>query len=141
MKLIKLPGWHYYVDELNHETLKTDNVGKWMFFYKGTEGHKYAEEKCQKAVEQGIVYEAKVSDNILEGVSCYYLNLDDITRHKAVIQYFLDNNMINKTKSGKLYNISFKLDKQTIAGDYGVDFKPILKLDEFVDLNTGKWIR
>ena len=141
MRLIKVPGWHYYVDELNYENLNTDKVGKWMFFYKGAEGHKYAEEKCQKAVEQGIVYETKVSDNILEGVSCYYLNLDDMARHKAVIQYFLDNNMISKTKSGKLYNISFKLDKQTMAGDYGVDFKPVLKLEEFINLNTGKWIR
>lgn len=141
MKMIKLPGWRYYLDEVNHDSLDVNKAGKWMFFYRGPEAQKFAEDKCRLAVEQNIVCEAKVSDNPVEGVSCYYLSYDDIAGHKRVIQYFLENNMINRTKTGRLYNISFKLDQQTSAGEYGLDFKATIKLEDFVDLNTGKWLK
>ena len=39
----------------------------------------------------------------------------------------------------KLYDISFKLDNQTMAGKYGSDFTASLKLSQLLDLNTGKW--
>lgn len=48
--------------------------------------------------------------------------------------------MIRKTKSGRLYNISFKFDKQTDAHLYGKDFKGTIKLDQFIDLNTGEFL-
>lgn len=55
-----------------------------------------------------IVLEAKHSD-AEEGVACFYLECDDTETHKKVIQFFLDNDIIQKAKSRKLYNISFKL--------------------------------
>ena len=48
--------------------------------------------------------------------------------------------MIKKTKSGKLYNIGFKYDSQTRNCEYGDDFKAEIKLEQFVDLNTGKML-
>ena len=141
MKIIDVPGWRYFVDEVRHGSLNQNKVGKWMFFYKSPDAHDFAAKRCREAVEKGIVCEAKVSDNPVEGVSCFYLNCDDLDGHKGIIQYFLDNNMVSRTKTGRLYNISFKLDRQTIAGEYGSDFKPVLKLEEFIDLNTGSWIR
>ena len=53
----------------------------------------------------------------------------------------LDNDLIKRTKAGKLYNISFKYDSQTLANQYGDDFKGELKLENFVDLFTGEWIK
>ena len=41
---------------------------------------------------------------------------------------------------GKLYNISFKHDTQTLAGEYGDDYHSDIKLEEFVNLETGEWI-
>ena len=64
-----------------------------------------------------------------------------MTAHKKVIAFFLENDLVRRTKSGKLYNISFKLDVQTIAGQYQNDFKAAVKLADFVDLTTGKWLR
>lgn len=90
-------------------------------------------------MEQEIVWEAKCSDSY-DGVACFYLNIDDIERHKRILQYFLDHDMIRRTKTGRLYNISFKLDNQTMAGAYGDDFKAELKLENLMDLNTGKWL-
>ena len=50
----------------------------------------------------------------------------------------MDNELIQKTKTGRLYNISFKFDDQTRAGKYGADFKGVIKLAQFIDLNIGE---
>lgn len=50
-------------------------------------------ELCRKAVEEGVVLEAKHS-NADDGASCFYLECDDIERHKKVIQFFLNSDMI-----------------------------------------------
>ena len=54
----------------------------------------------------------------------------------------LDNGLIRKTKSGKLYYISFKYDSQTYAGKYkgGGVFAGEIKLADFVDLESGKFV-
>lgn len=53
----------------------------------------------------------------------------------------LDNGLVRKTKSGKLYNISFKYDAETYAGKYkGSGFAGKIKLADFVDLETGEFI-
>ena len=67
------------------------------------------------------------------------LECDDMESHKKVIQFFLDNDMIQKTKTGKLYNISFKLDDQTRAGEYGDMIQSEINLEQFLDLYTGEW--
>lgn len=100
---------------------------------------KFIEKVCKDAVGKDIVCEAKHS-NAEEGVACFYLNIKDIENHKKVIKYFIENNMIKKTKSGRYYNISFKLDEQTRAGQYGDDFVAEIRLDKFINLDTGEWI-
>lgn len=75
-----------------------------------------------------------------EGVSCFYLNGDDIDTHKKLIQFFMDNNLICKTKKRRFYNISFIFDDQTRAGEYGDDFKGEIKLEQFIKRDTGEWI-
>ena len=52
----------------------------------------------------------------------------------------LDNNLIKKTKNGRLHNISFKFDEQTYTGQYGTDFNGLIKLAYFLDLDTGEWL-
>ena len=53
----------------------------------------------------------------------------------------LNNNLIRRTKDGRLYNLSFKLNVQTRSGEYGKDFKAELKLSDLIDLNTGEWLQ
>lgn len=48
-----------------------------------------------------------------QGVSCFYLNGNDREGHKKILSYLLDNGLVRKTKTGKLYNISFKYDSET----------------------------
>lgn len=57
-----------------------------------------------------------------------------------MIQFMMGNKLIKKTKTGKFYNISFKFDDQTRAGEYGADFEGKIKLEQFIDLYTGEWI-
>lgn len=76
-----------------------------------------------------------------EGVCCFYLNGNDRESHKRVLSYMLENGLIRKTKTGKLYNISFKFDTETYAGKYkGSGFSGKIKLADFVDLETGEFI-
>lgn len=134
MERIELGGWVFYLSG-KEELLDEHKCGKWMFFFSNRE---FAEEICQNAIEAGVVYECKHSD-AEEGVACFYLNGDDIENHKRAIRFFLNNNLIRRTKTGKLYNIGFKYDDQTRAGKYGNEFKAEIKLDRFIDLNTGEW--
>lgn len=148
MKTLTNLGWIYYIGDTSE--LIEDKVGKWMYFFKESDNVNYVKKLCADAVEQGIVSEAKHtnpdsfglnpygSDD--SGVCCFYLNCDDIDRHKKVLSYFIKNNMIQKTKTGKLYNISFKLDNQTRAMEYGDKFKGKITLSDFIDLETGEWI-
>ena len=106
-----------------------------MYFFDGAEK---AAKLCKEAVENGIVAEAKHSD-ASSGVCCFYLNGDDMEAHRKTIQFFLDHQLIRKKGDGTLYNISFKYDRQTHAGEYGEEFHPEISLDRFVDLKTGEW--
>ncbi len=134
MQTVKLGPWIYYLSG-KEEILDEHKCGKWMYFFADKER---AASLCKSAIDENVVYECKHSD-AEDGVACFYLNGDDIENHKRVIQFFLDNDLIRKTKAGKLYNIGFKFDDQTRAGEYGGDFKAEIKLEKFLDLNTGKW--
>lgn len=136
------PWWSYYIDTKLALELDEHRCGKWMFFFTDIE---FAEEICRKAALQKIVAECKHSSaEVLlrkrRGVACFYLNMDDDETHRRVIAFMLEHELIRKTKSGKLFNISFKLDDQTRAREYGHAFKAQIKLEDFVDLETGEFL-
>ena len=121
--------------------LKSHKCGKWMYFFNDQE---FAMSMCEKAISENVCYECKCTDmeqmGTASGVICFYLNGDDIKNHYRIIQFMIDNELIRKTKTGRLYNISFKFDDQTRGGKYGADFEGKIKLEQFIDLNTGAWI-
>lgn len=45
--------------------------------------------------------------------------------------------MVQKTPESRLYNIAFKYDSRTSAGEYGEGFVTEIKLTDFIDLDTG----
>ena len=100
------------------------------------------------AVLDGVVIEVKYSspETAIEAgskqdVYCFCLNGNDRKGHKRILSYMLDNGLVRRTKSGKLYNISFKFDSETYAGKYkGSGFSGKIKLADFVDLETGEFI-
>ena len=139
MKYLETSGWFHYGSD---ETYKFDyeKCGKWMPRFLDQE---YAKSICKKAIDEGICYECKCSvlrPQDRDGVICIYLNCDDIEGHKRVINFMIENNLIRKTSAGKMYNMSFKLNSQTRAHEYGEDFKAEIKLEDFIDLYTGEWI-
>ena len=121
LKKVSNAYWVYYVNEAEAKKFDDSKVGKWMYFFKDND---FAAKICEKA----------------DGVCCFYLHFDDKEAHKRCITYFLENGLIRKTKAGKLYNISFKLDDQTRNGEYGDGFVSEIKLANFVNLETGEWI-
>lgn len=137
---IRRNGWFWYLSE-QENFLEKDKCGKWMYFFDNQE---FAQQICERAIEENICYACKCTDmetrQSQTGVICFYLNGDDIENHKRIIRFMIDNNLIQKTKTGRFYNISFKFDDQTRAGEYGANFKGQIKLDEFINLQTGKFI-
>ncbi len=148
MKIQEDIAWIYYIGDTSK--LIKDKVGKWMIFFKMSDNIEHIKKLCSDAVEQGIVAEVKHTNPQSiglnpygtpdSGVCCFYLNCDDLEGHKKVLSYFINNNMINRTKSGRLYNLSFKLDSQTRAKEYGEDFNSNIKLSNYINLDTEEWI-
>ena len=138
--MIRQFGWVWFLSG-KEKLLLPDKCVKWMYFFNDQE---FAQNICQKAIDEDICYECKCTDMELTGeptgVICFYLNGDDIENHKRVIQFMIANDLIRKTKTGKYFNISFKFDNQTRAGEYGADFEGKIKLEQFIDLTTGEWI-
>lgn len=138
--MIRQFGWFWFLSG-KEDNLDPEKCGKWMYFF---DDQQFAQEICQKAIEQNVCYECKCTDMELTGeqtgVICFYLNGDDIENHKRVITFMMNNDLIRKTKTGKYYNNSFKFDNQTRAGEYGADFEGKIKLEQFIDLQTGAWV-
>lgn len=134
MRIVQQSVWVFYIGD--DSIFEPNKVGKWMYFFGDKQ---FAARICREAVEKGVVAVAKHS-NENTGVACFYLNCDDRAAHKKVITFFIKNNLIQKTKTGRLYNISFKLDNQTLAGEYGENFHSEIKLEKFINLDTGQWI-
>lgn len=144
MERIEQGCWVFYLQDRKTLNLDKEKSGKWMFFYE-LKDMDFAEKICFNAVKNGIVNEAKYQfkkrrENEKEGVVCFYLNMDDMETHKKIIFYMMQNNLIRKTKLGKYYNISFKLNTQTQAGEYGNNYKSDVKLSNFINLETGEWL-
>lgn len=139
--MIRQFGWYWYFSG-QENPLEEHKCGKWMCFF---DNQKFAKQICQKAIDENVCYECKCTDmeTVMSstGVICFYLNGDDIENHKRVIYFMIDNNLIRKTKTGRFYNNSFKFDVQTLSGEYGADFEGKIKLADFIDLNTGIWIK
>lgn len=139
--MLRMGGWFWFQAEGGSLYDLNDKSGKWMYFFTDQE---LAIELCAKAIEEHACYKCKCTDletiMRLSGVICFYLNGDDIEGHKRIITFMIENNLIRKTKKGKLFDISFKFNEQTSAGEYGADFEGQLKLSQFVDLNSGEWI-
>ena len=133
-------GW-YWFSSGKEALLDKEKCGKWMCYFTNLS---FALLICQKALDQKVCYECKCSDLMStqkeQGVICFYANGDDVDNHKRIIQFMLDNDLIEETNSGKLRNISFKFDHQTRAGEYGANYKGKIKLNQFLDLESGEWL-
>lgn len=139
--MLNLGGWYWYLSG-EEDKLDKHKCGKWMYFFSDQE---FAQKICEAAIETGACCACKCT-NMEEqmrntGVICFYINGDDTKNHYRVIDFMLRNDLIRKTKTGKYYNNSFKFDDQTGAGEYGADFEGKIKLDEFINLETGEHIR
>ncbi|CDE15485.1 putative uncharacterized protein [Clostridium sp. CAG:288] len=136
MKTLNLRGYIFYISD-NWTNHNTNKIGKWMYFFNNKD---FISKICKKAIEENIVDTCKhTNDN--DGVACFYIEYDNLNAHRKVINFFLENNLIPKTKNGRYYDISFKTDEQTLNGEYGNDFKAKMKLHQFIDLKNGKWIK
>ena len=81
-----------------------------------------------------------IKNDMIVASACFYINGDDPVAHKRVLDYFFEKHLIPKGKYSKFRDISFKFDSQTLLGKYGKDFHARIRLSDFVDLETGRWL-
>lgn len=106
------------------EKLMLANEGSWMFYYVDQET---AQNLCEYAIEAAVVKKCRYKENA-EGACRFYVAADDKKGHHKVLEYFIENDLIRHTASGKLFNIGFK----------STDTEEVLfKLSDFVELETG----
>ncbi|WP_406613827.1 hypothetical protein ACJA23_02860 [Mycoplasma corogypsi] len=138
-------AWKWFIDEETIKTLDTDENGKWLIFAKH-ENIEYLDDLVLKGFEQESFIAVKRTNEIYDPVYgidsvvyIFYANYSDYDRHIKILSFLKENNLIRKTKTGKYFNISFKLDEQTLEGEYmwngGVN--STLKLNMIMDLDTG----
>lgn len=103
-------SWSYYIDVDRARSLEDHKSGKWMHFFNDIS---FAAAICRKAVLEGTVAECKHTSasatNDGCGVICFYLNADDLEAHRRTLTFMLKNDLIRRTKAGKLYNIDLTL--------------------------------
>ena len=136
------PHWVYYMDRTRLGEFKPAQVGKWMSFFEDVVAMAAI---CRDAVLEGACIECKHAHALRvesrgTGVACFYVNGDDADAHRKILSWMIARGLVQKRKDGRLYNIGFKFDKQTLSGEYGEDFQAKITLSDFVDLRTGKLI-
>lgn len=137
-----LPWVYYYSENYTNNEVTYDSIGKWMYFFK-SDIISDVMDICQQAVEDSACESCKHTNveetGLPTGVICFYCDGFNINAHKNILNFMLKHNLIQKTKTGKLYNISFKFDNQTRNHEYGNNFKGFIKLADFLDLMSGKF--
>lgn len=140
VEMIDTKYWRYFINN-EFTDIERKYVGKWMYFFDFKDRNRYVT-LVKDAVASGSVRMAKLSfnesspRNPKQGVICFYVDGRDIVAQKRCLQFMLTHDLISHKQNGDLYNISFKFDNQTLAGQYGSDFKASLKLADIMDLHT-----
>lgn len=123
---VKSFSWIWFINKERIHDIDPVQCGKWMFFFSPFKTA-LMDDIVGTAVFDGVVVEAKYSNpetliaaGSKQGVCCFYLNGNDRESHKRVLSYMLENGLIRKTKTGKLYNISFKFDSEGSVEKVGV---------------------
>lgn len=61
--------------------------------------------------------------------------------HRGLLAWMIGHGLVGRTKAGRLFDIGFKYDEQTFAGEYGENFAARIRLSDFVDLETGQFVK
>ncbi len=136
-------AWEWYYSK-NYKRTENAFSGKWMHFF-NVDALEYIRNVCIKSIEEEILQVCKHTSEYKlsiekSGVICFYIDGMNDDQHRKVLKFMLDNGLIPRTKSGKLYNIAFKFDTQSRNGEYGTDFEAKINLSKYVDLETGNFI-
>mgnify|MGYP001742377701 FL=1 len=94
------------------------------------------------AISDGALESGRVDTSYQRDTTVCLLHCLSTDRNmmKRVLRYMIDTNKVQKTKSGRLYNISYKFNAQSQASLTGDKFVALIKLEDYVDLHTGKFL-
>lgn len=131
-KITVKPGffWTYY--EREGYTLDSIKAGGWIWYFKRIID---AKKKCQDTVELELAGASKHS-NSDDGVAIFSLNIDDIEGHIKLIEYMIENDMIEYEHDNVYRDISFVVSLSSTTPMLQHSIPQMLKLSSFVNLET-----
>lgn len=145
----------YWIGILKQNATEWPNItsktyGKWIYPYMYY-NYDHIDEIICNIVDNTLCDVAKFLDCLeialaengtCSGIACLYCDFLNIEQHISIITYLRDNNLLPRTARGKYINMAYKLDYQTIKSQYSKNhnFIATLKLSDFIDLYTGKYL-
>lgn len=125
--------WIRYSSEDDWKLSSIKDCGKWVNFYREIE---FAKQVITRAIDLDIVKYAKHTKGN-SGALCLYVSATNVNDHMRVINFLKDQNLIRLKSDLSYFDNSFKLNGQSWSKEYGNFFEGLIKLSDFIDLNTG----
>ncbi len=139
MKIKEYTGWTFYYGDCV-QGFGSDNPGRWCYYFTNQQ---YADLLCRAAVDSDVATMCKC-ENKSKGSVYFYVHTHNMAEQKRFLEFFIGNNLVQKTKKGNLFNVSFKSDKNPFTSGHGFtkegSITVVAKLDSFIDLSTGEWL-
>ena len=142
-------GWFWFSKS---KSISRDNDdGKWMAFFTD-DAFDFCQKICKEAIKTGVVDICKLTNpsskelkqslglpsSRTEGlVICFYVDSKDKECNNRVLHFMIEKNLIQRTKKGRLYNISFKFNEQTTNNQFTDNhaFEAKIRLSDYMDLD------
>lgn len=121
------------------------SCGKWLV---STETEGDADRLCMEAAGLECVAETKrttamhpwhTDDN--DWLCCIYTDAEDEDKIKKALGFLIKNGWVRRKRDGTLWNIAYKTDEQTRAGEYEGAYRESAqrrKLYDYADARTGE---
>lgn len=125
--------WVRYTTDNTWKLSQIKDCGKWTVFYKDKD---IAKSLIELALNSNITTHAKHTKG-QQGVICFYVAGTDLTHHMRVINFLIENQLMRITSDLQYADSSFKFNGQSWSKQYGNQFKGLIRLSHFINLETG----
>ncbi len=125
--------WVRYTTDDTWKLSHIKDCGKWTVFYNNKDT---AKQLIEKALQTNITTHAKHTKGN-QGVICFYASATNLQQHRVVINFLIENQLLRITNDLTYADSSFKFNGQSWSKQYGNQFKDLIRLSHFINLETG----
>lgn len=125
-------GWDRYSRDGDWHLKAMKDCGKWTFSF----NNKHTAAKLiEAAINSNVCTHGKhtLGDG---GAVCLYASGSDIDAHSRVIDFMIDNKLLRLTSAYNYADMHFKFNGQSWNKQFGNPYDGLIKLSDFIDLDT-----